>query len=71
MEMEFSALTQSFSSNKATEIIFDNNFINFKSIIATFESQKNKNITFKIIPQNADFMIGSNNSLDRGEVIHL
>ena len=50
------------------EIIFDNNNWSFESIIAQMESAKNKGFTFKILPKNTDFMIGSNNSNDRGEV---
>ncbi|MEO8234470.1 MAG: glycosyltransferase family 2 protein [Flavobacterium sp.] len=51
------------------EIIFDNNYVNFKEIIQTIQINKNKNTTYKILPQNADFLIGSNSSNDRGEVI--
>jgi GT2 family glycosyltransferase len=63
--------TQSISLKPQTEVIFDNNFIAYKTIIETMATQKNKNITFKIKPQNADFVIGSNSSLDKGEVIFL
>ena len=52
-----------------TEIILDANYINFKSIIAAFESSRMKNFTYKIVSQNADFIIGSNSANDRGEVI--
>ena len=52
-----------------TEIIFDNNFIDFKTIIHAMEININKGLTFKIIPKNANFMLGSNSSNDRGEVI--
>ena len=51
------------------EIIFDNNYINFKEIIQTIQLNKNKNTTYKILPQKADFLVGSNSSNDRGEVI--
>jgi GT2 family glycosyltransferase len=63
--------SQSFSKKTNTEIIFDNNCIDFKTIIHTIESNKNKHYTFKIIPQSSDFMIGSNSSFDRGEVIRI
>lgn len=62
-------ILQSFTVNKNVEVIFDNNFIDFNSIIDFLEFNKNKNLTFKIIPQNTDFMIGSDSSYDRGEVI--
>jgi GT2 family glycosyltransferase len=57
------------SKNTRTEIIFDQNYIDFKTIIQTFEANKNGGFTFKILPQSADFIIGSNSSFDRGEVV--
>lgn len=57
------------SENKNIEIVLDNNTFGFSEIIAFFEINKNKGFTFKIIPQQADFMIGSNHSDDRGEII--
>lgn len=57
------------NKNTQTEIIFDNNCINFDLIIKTINCIKAKNITFKIIPKNSNFMIGSNSSIDRGEFI--
>lgn len=51
------------------EVIFDNEAINFKDIIASLEQLKNSSLTFKILPKNSGFIIGSNNRNDRGEVI--
>jgi GT2 family glycosyltransferase len=62
-------IAQSFSQNLQTEIIFDQNGMDFKTIIHAFETRKSKNSTFKILPKTADFLIGSNSSFDRGEVI--
>ena len=56
------------TANKNTEIILDQYYLSFKIIIETLESLKNKGFTFKILPRNADFIIGSNSSFDRGEV---
>ena len=67
--IEIKKLTQSFSQNEATEIIFDNNKYRFSEIISAMLHCRNKNISFKIIPQNTDFMIGSDSSNDRGEVV--
>ncbi|WP_310555855.1 glycosyltransferase family 2 protein [Flavobacterium sp.] len=64
-------IPQSFSENKNVEVIFDNNFIDFKTIIQLLEQNKNKKLTYKIIPQMTDYMIGSNSSNDCGEVIHI
>ncbi|WP_394757882.1 glycosyltransferase family 2 protein [Flavobacterium sp.] len=61
--------SQNLSKKMAFEFVFDNNYINFKEIIQTMQSKKNKNHTFKILPQTTDFLIGSNSSNDRGEVI--
>ena len=55
-------------SKNQTEILIDNNSFSFKSIISFLETHKNQGFTFKIIPKNALFMIGSNNSNDKGIV---
>jgi GT2 family glycosyltransferase len=55
--------------NSNTEIILDQNFIDFKTIINVLETHKNKGFTFKIGSKSFDFSIGSNSSFDRGEII--
>jgi hypothetical protein len=57
------------TKNQSIEVILDTKFISFKECIAFFEFAKNNGFTFKIKPNNACFLIGSNNSNDRGEVI--
>jgi len=69
--VERQRITKSFAKNTKTEIIFDQNQLDFKSIIQAFETNKNKNFTFKIIPESSDFVIGSDSSFDRGEVIKI
>jgi GT2 family glycosyltransferase len=69
--VELQQITKSFSKNIKTEIIFDQNQLDFKTIIQVFETNKNKNFTFKILPESSDFLIGSNSSFDRGEVIQI
>ena len=64
-------ITKSFAENAKTEIIFDQNQLDFKTIIQAFETNKNKNHTFKILPESSDFVIGSDSSFDRGEVIKI
>ncbi len=59
------------SLGETVEIIYDNNYLTFKSIIESFEQNKNKGFTFKILPQRSEFMIGSNSCNDRGEFISL
>jgi GT2 family glycosyltransferase len=56
--------------NENSEIIFDQNHTSFKSIIVAFETNKNKGFSFKILPKSSRFLIGSNSSFDRGEVIN-
>jgi hypothetical protein len=56
--------------NENSEIIFDQNHTSFKAIIAAFETNKNKGFSFKILPKSSRFLIGSNSSFDRGEVIN-
>ncbi len=63
--------SKAFLENGNLEIIFDQKFIDFKDIIQAFEDNKNKGFTFKIIPKWTDFVIGSNSSFDRGEVIKI
>ncbi len=58
-------------SKKQIEILIDNNSFSFKSIISFLETHKNQGFTFKIIPKNTLFMIGSNNSNDRGIVVKI
>lgn len=64
-------LPQVFLEKSRTEIIFDQNHLDFKTIIQAFETNKNKGYTFKILPKSANFFIGSNSSFDRGEVIEI
>ena len=59
------------ANHQSTEIILDNEIISFKQCISFLEFAKNSGFTFKIKPKNANFLIGSNNSNDRGEVIEI
>jgi len=64
---ELPSLLKGINSN--IEIIFDQNELTFSIIISAMELYKNENVTFKIIPNQSNFMIGSNSSNDRGEVV--
>lgn len=68
---ENALFSQSNLKEAPIEILLDNNSFSFGDIIAFLEQYKNKNFTFKIIPENASFLIGSNNSNDRGEIIKI
>ena len=64
-------ISKSFIKNATTEIIFDQNQLDFKTIIHALEANKNKGFTFKIIPKLSRFMLGSNSSFDRGELVEI
>ncbi|MFV5691784.1 glycosyltransferase family 2 protein [Flavobacterium sp. LT1R49] len=71
LKTEKMVISSSLRSGDGTEIILDNEFVSFKESIAILESSRNKGFTFKIIPKNANFLIGSNNSNERGEIIKI
>jgi GT2 family glycosyltransferase len=69
LENQKAVFSQTFSKHKPTEVILDNNYLTFKNGIQILETYKSKNLTFKILPSVSSFIIGSNSSNDRGEVI--
>lgn len=70
IENQKALFSQTFSGDILIEVILDQNQLTFKECISILETQKNKNRTFKIMPSDSNFIIGSNSSNDRGEVIH-
>lgn len=60
-----------FSKKLVTEIILDQNHLDFKTMIQTLENNKSQGFTFKIIPESSDFLIGSNSSFERGEIVKI
>jgi len=69
LENQKAVFSQTFSKAKPIEVILDTNYLTFKDGIQISETQKNKNVTYKILPKQSNFIIGSNSSNDRGEVI--
>ncbi len=56
--------------NESFEIIFESDYLPYKEIINYMsKSEINSNATFKIHPKNSNFILGSNDSKNRGEVI--
>ncbi|WP_298556696.1 glycosyltransferase family 2 protein [uncultured Algibacter sp.] len=54
-----------------SEIIFDANVLSFKNIISFMETNHlDTSVTFKILPKNSKFVIGSDDAVSRGEVIN-
>lgn len=64
-------ISQTISKTKNVEVILDTNYTGFKKAIAFLEENKNNSFTFKLLPVESNFIIGSNSSNDRGEVINL
>jgi len=58
-------------NRKHVEIIFDNNSVSFKNIISKMENDRKSRFLFRILPGGSDFLIGSDDSNDRGEIMHL
>ncbi|MDX6191126.1 glycosyltransferase family 2 protein [Flavobacterium sp. Fl-318] len=56
---------------KRVEIILDNQHVSFRNCIKIIETIKDKRITFKIFPKNANFIIGSNSRNERGQIIKI
>lgn len=53
-----------------TQVIFNAEEVSYKTIIKQItDSEKNKEITFKILPKSSNFILGSHSSKSRGEVI--
>ena len=59
------------NSIEKAEIIFDQNYIGFSKAIEFMVTNKNKAFTYKILPKNTTFIIGSNSNRSRGEVIEI
>lgn len=58
-------------TNEKTEFIIDLNTMSYKKAIEFIEANKNVHHTFKMALPNTNFLIGSNSSNERGEVIFL
>jgi GT2 family glycosyltransferase len=57
-------------NNKKTEIIFDLAYCSFKESLILMEESVN-GFTFKFLAGESGFLLGSNSSNDRGEIIHI
>jgi GT2 family glycosyltransferase len=66
---EFSQFKNNLEAN--IEIVFDTNSFSFRDIIHFMNTNKRNNLTFKNYISTSKFIIGSNNSIDRGEIIHI
>lgn len=60
----------SISIQNGTQFVLDNEFVSFKECIGILEQYGNKGVTFRLVPKCANFIIGSDSSNDRGEIIN-
>ncbi len=55
-----------------SEIIFNANYLSYKDIIQhLIDLRIHKRLSFKILPNKSSFLIGSDDSINRGEIMHL
>jgi len=65
------AINKEICNSRKAEVILETNSLGFKKAISIMEANKSQNCTFKIFLKNSNFLIGSNSSNDRGQVIKL
>lgn len=53
------------------DVVFDLNFTNFQSVIKQISSTESKFISYKFRPKNCIYFVGSDSSMNRGEVVHI
>ncbi len=72
LKKPFEVVTELPDLKEHTEIIFDARTITYKGIIELIDNYKTqKGISFKILSASSTFMLGSNSSKSRGEVIRI
>ncbi|WP_375239127.1 glycosyltransferase family 2 protein [Aurantibacter sp.] len=55
----------------STEYILDVNYLFFSDVIRLMRnSEQQKSVSFKILPKKSNFILGSQNSENRGEILH-
>ena len=58
-------------SNESIGVIFDANEMNYARIISLMKKHTHKNMYFRILPRKANFIIGSDTSDTKGEVLFI
>lgn len=54
-----------------SEIIFDPNYVTYRTILQCMQQKKNRGVYFKILSCDHRFYLGSHDSNDRGEIVKL
>lgn len=57
------------SNGSKTQLLLDNEYVSFKECISILEKNNRKGLSFRIIPRGCEFMVGSDSSKDRGEIV--
>ncbi len=68
---DIAQLKKTIIENQINEVVFDNNSMNYKEIVEMVSELKGNGLTFKINPKSTNYIIGSNSSETRGELIIL
>jgi GT2 family glycosyltransferase len=71
LKTEKMVISSSEINDGSAQIVIDTHDVLFKECIAFMESVKNKGLTFRILPKSTNFLIGSDNSNERGEIIKI
>lgn len=71
LKTEKMVISSKISLETKTEVLLDNNYISFKELINFIESLENKRLSFKVLPKNTAFFVGSDHSNERGAIIKL
>ncbi len=66
----FDEIKKHIKQHRIEEVVFDNSQMCYQQIISNIDILKN-GITFKIHPKNTNYIIGSNSSVSKGEIILL
>jgi GT2 family glycosyltransferase len=69
LKTEKMVISSKILSGTKTEMLLDSHYISFKEIINFIKSFKNRGLTFKVLPKNTSFFIGSDSSNERGAII--
>lgn len=56
--------------NTYFDVVLDLNYFDFQSVIEYVNTTKNKFISHKFRPKNCSYFVGSDSSMQRGEVVH-
>lgn len=56
-------------NNERMELVFDNDYLSFEQIITWMEKLKRLDLTFRIKPKRCDYILGSDFSDGKGEVV--